>query len=152
MDTIRSKAICAQVVAAYSHCPRKAFLLHCTQEHGIPQEYLDMLEECTNVSRTRYLAVLRQRSTQIRSYGDSDLSSGIDVLTEANLKAGDLEAYCDVLTTVGSTEEANAIQLRTNRRSLWELLAFRKIMSLLSRSPVTHSGKFRGPFPPWGIL
>jgi predicted RecB family nuclease len=103
MDTIRSKAICAQVVAAYSHCPRKAFLLHCTQERGIPHEYLDMLEECTNVSRTRYLAVLRQRSTQIGSYGDSDLSSGIDVLTEANLQAGDLEAYCDVLTMVGST-------------------------------------------------
>jgi hypothetical protein len=55
-----------------------------------------MLEECTNVSRTRYLAVLRQRSTQIHSYGDSDLSPGIDVLTEANLQAGDLEAYCDV--------------------------------------------------------
>jgi hypothetical protein len=103
MDAIRNKAICTHVVAAYSHCPRKAFLLHCTDERGTPHEYLDMLEECRNVGRTRYLAVLHQTSTQIRSYDDSALSSGIDVLTQANLRTADLEAYCDVLTKVGST-------------------------------------------------
>jgi predicted RecB family nuclease len=103
MDAIGSKAICTEVVAAYSHCPRKAFLLHCTEERGTPHQYLDMLEECARVSRTRYLAVLHQTGTRIRSYGDSALSSGIDVLTEANLKSGDVEAYCDVLTKVGRT-------------------------------------------------
>jgi predicted RecB family nuclease len=107
MDAIRNKAICTHVVAAYSHCPRKAFLLHCTDERGTPHEYLDMLEECRNVGRTRYLAVLHQTSTQIRSYDDSALSSGIDVLTQANLRTGDLEAYCDVLTKVGSTRRGN---------------------------------------------
>jgi len=101
MDAIRNKAICTHVVAAHSHCPRKAFLLHFTEERGTPHEYLDMLEECTNVSRSKHLSVLHQTSRQIRSYRDGILSSGIDVLTEANLKAGDLEAYCDVLTKVG---------------------------------------------------
>jgi predicted RecB family nuclease len=103
MDTIRSKAICAQVVAAYSHCPRKAFLLHCTEERGAPHEYLSVLEECANVSRTRFLTVLQKTSTRITSYGEGAISSGIDVLTETNLKAGDVEAYCDVLTKIGST-------------------------------------------------
>src|SRR5215469_15664524 len=107
MDGIRCKPISNEVVAAYSHCPRKAFLLHCTDEHGTPHEYLDMLEECRNVSRTKYLAVLHQTSTQIHSYDDSALSSGIDVLTQANLKTGDLEAYCDVLTKVGSTRRGD---------------------------------------------
>jgi predicted RecB family nuclease len=102
MDAIRNKAICTQVVAAYSHCPRKAFLLQSTDERGTPHEYLDMLKQCSNVGRTKYLAVLNQTSTQIRPYDDSALSSGIDVLTQANLKTGDLEAYCDVLTKVGS--------------------------------------------------
>jgi len=110
MDAIHNKAICTQVVAAYSHCPRKAFLLQCTDERGAPHEYLDMLEECRNLSRTKYLAVLHRTSTQVYSYGDSALSSGIDVLTQANLKTGDLEAYCDVLTKVGST-------LRGDRKS-----------------------------------
>ena len=40
MDAIRNKAICTQVVAAYSHCPRKAFLLQSTDERGTPHEYL----------------------------------------------------------------------------------------------------------------
>jgi hypothetical protein len=65
MDAIRNKAIRTQVVSAYSHCPRKAFLLHCTDERGTPHDYLDMLEECRNASRTRYLAVLNR--TNIRS-------------------------------------------------------------------------------------
>jgi predicted RecB family nuclease len=34
-------------------------------------------------------------------YVDGAISSGINVLTEAELKAEDLEAYCDVLTKVG---------------------------------------------------
>ena len=104
MDAIRSKAIRTDVVAAYSHCPRKAFLLHCTKERGTPHEYLEMLEECASASRTRYVAILHhQTSAQIRPYADDAISSGSEVLTEANLTAGDLEAYCDVLTKVGST-------------------------------------------------
>jgi len=102
MDGTRRKPISNEVVAAYSHCPRKAFLLHCTEERGTPHEYLEMLEECTNVSRSRYWALLRETSAPIRSYGDDAISSRINVLTEANLRAGDLEAYCDALTKVGT--------------------------------------------------
>jgi hypothetical protein len=81
---VRTKAISAEVIAAYSHCPRKAFLLHCTDQGGTPHEYLNVLEECANVSRTRYLGVLRETSAGIRSYGDDAISSGIDLLTEEN--------------------------------------------------------------------
>ena len=102
MDGIRSKAISNEVVAAYSHCPRKAFLLHCTEERGTPHEYLEMLEECTNVSRSQYSALLHETCAPIRSYGDDPISSRVNVLTEANLKVGDLEAYCDTLTKVGT--------------------------------------------------
>jgi hypothetical protein len=109
MDANDNKAICTEVVTAYSHCPRKAFLLHCTNERGAAQEYLQMLEECANVSRARHLAVLHQTSTRIIRIGDRAdraISLGIDELTGANLKAGDLEAYCDVLTKVGTRNSA----------------------------------------------
>src|SRR5437773_224726 len=49
-----------EVVSAYSHCPRKAYLLHCTDERGTPQEYQCILEERTRVTKARYLASLRQ--------------------------------------------------------------------------------------------
>jgi predicted RecB family nuclease len=106
-DSIRSKVIRTDVVSAYSHCPRKAFLLHCTEERGTPHEYQVILEEHTNVSRTSYLAALQQTSTSIRSYKDGTISSGIDVLTEANLKVADLDGYCDVLTKVSGTRREN---------------------------------------------
>ena len=43
MDGTRRKPISNEVVAAYSHCPRKAFLLRCTEERGTPHEYLEIL-------------------------------------------------------------------------------------------------------------
>jgi hypothetical protein len=106
-DAIRRKVIRADVVSAYSHCPRKAFLLHCTEERGTPHEYQVILEEHTNVRRTSYLAALQKTSASIRSYKDGTISSGIDVLTEANLKAADLDGYCDVLTKVSGTRHEN---------------------------------------------
>jgi hypothetical protein len=69
-DAIRSKVIRADVVSAYSHCPRKAFLLHCTEERGTPHEYQVILEGHTNVRRTSYLAALQKTSASIRSYSE----------------------------------------------------------------------------------
>ena len=102
-EAIHGTTIRAEVVTAHSHCPRKAFLFHCTEDQGVRPEYLTILKERTNVTRTRYLADLQQTNTAIRSYGNGAISSGSDVLTEASLRAADLAAYCDVLTRVSST-------------------------------------------------
>ena len=109
-DAIRSKIIRAEIVCAYSHCPRKAFLLHCTEERGTPHEYAGIVEERTKVNRTRYLAALQQTSTSVCSYSDGGISSGIDVLMEAHLTAADLEVYCDVLTRVSSARREDAVE------------------------------------------
>ena len=101
----RGRIILAEVISAYSHCPRKAFLLHCSQERGTPHEYQGVLEERTKFNRTRYLDSLRQAHTSIRSYNDGGLSSGADIITEGHLRATGVEAYCDVLTRVGTRHE-----------------------------------------------
>src|SRR5207249_8675464 len=90
--------------------PRKAFLLHCTEERGTPHEYAGIVEERTKVNRTRYLAALQQTSTSVCSYSDGGISSGIDVLMEAHLTAADLEVYCDVLTRVSSARREDAVE------------------------------------------
>src|SRR6516165_5785753 len=97
----RGGIILAEVISAYSHCPRKAFLLHCSRERGTPHEYQAVLEERTKFTRIRYLDSLRQEHTSIRSYNEGGLSSGADVITGGHLRATDVEAYCDVLTRVG---------------------------------------------------
>ena len=99
--TMHTKVIRAEVVSAYSHCPRKAFLIHCTEDRGAPNEYACMLEERASANRETYLATLRQTNPSTCSYNDGAISSGTDILTEANLEAADVAAYCDSLRILG---------------------------------------------------
>ena len=98
--TIHTEVIRTEVVTAYSHCPRKAFLLHCTEDSGTPNDYVRILEERASANRASYLATLQQTNPSTCSYDDRAISSGIEVLTEANLEAADIEAYCDALRIV----------------------------------------------------
>ena len=90
--TTHTKLIHAEVVSAYSHCPRKAYLLHCTEDRGTPNDYACILQERANANRASYLAALHRRNTSTGSYNNRAMSSGIEVLTEANLKAANVEA------------------------------------------------------------
>src|ERR1039457_5321534 len=99
--TMNTRVIRAEVVSAYSHCPRKAFLLHCTEDPGTPNDYACMLEERASANRASYFAKLQRTNTSTRSYTDEAISSGIELLTEANLKAANVAAYCDALRIVG---------------------------------------------------
>jgi predicted RecB family nuclease len=99
--TMHTKVIRAEVVSAYSHCPRKAFLIHCTEDRGTPNDYACMLEERASANRASYLATLQRTNTSTCSFNDRAISSGIDILTEANLEAADVAAYCDSLRILG---------------------------------------------------
>ena len=95
--TNEPKVIRHEIVTAYSQCPRKAFLLHCTAERGAPKEYERLLEERSRANRISYLAKLQQTKTAICSYKNGALSSGVDALTEADFETANVEAHCDVL-------------------------------------------------------
>jgi hypothetical protein len=90
--TMHTKVIRAEGVSAYSHCPRKAFLLHCTEDRGTPNDCASILEKRASAHRASYLAKLQRTSTSICSYNDRAMSSGIEVLTEANLEVANVAA------------------------------------------------------------
>ena len=98
---MQTKVIHGEAVSAYSHCPRKAYLLHCTEDRGTPNDYSCILENGANVNRASYLANLQRINASTCSYSDRAFSSGIEVLTEANLDAANVTAYCDALRIVG---------------------------------------------------
>jgi len=98
---MHTKVIRAEVVSAYAHCPRKAFLIHCTEDRGTPNDYACILEERASANRASYLATLRRTNTSICSYDDEAKSSGVEILTEAKLKAANVATYCDALRIVG---------------------------------------------------
>jgi hypothetical protein len=91
------KPITPDVVVAYSHCPRKAYLLLCTEEHGIPHEYQRIVAADQRRNQASFLNGLTQE------HGDNLDCRGTDFLpspghrSAAVLKTPDCEAYCDRL-------------------------------------------------------
>lgn len=99
-------AITSEIVVAYSQCPRKAFLLLCTDEQGMPHEYMRLLEQQKSLNQTNYLSklnILNQISLEEKSHSFTDLAHEGSLVIKATLKTEGLEAYCDVLTQIGSS-------------------------------------------------
>jgi len=92
----------SEVVVAYSHCPRKAFLLLFSGDKKEPHEYVRILEKQASFNRAKYLTALKQDNTCVSPYDPDNIENSGIFLVEAKLKAQSLEAYCDVLTKVKS--------------------------------------------------
>src|SRR5258708_526354 len=99
-QTKLNRIIGMEVVTAYAHCPRKAFLLYCTEEPALPHEYQVILEERARAGTIRYLNGLQQIHTSISPYCEVDLSSDVDILIDVNLVAANVATYCAALVRV----------------------------------------------------
>ena len=91
------KPITPDVAVAYILCPRKAYLLLCTDEQGAPHDYPGVLAADQRRNQTSYLNGLKQR----HGYDAGDdwklLRPGGDPLLPTVLKTLYCEAYCDGL-------------------------------------------------------
>ena len=92
-----NSVITSEVVVAYSHCPRKAFLLLFSDDKKKTHEYIRILENQANINRAKYLNALKQDNIDVSPY-DSNNNNSSGFLVKATLKVQNLEAYCDVLT------------------------------------------------------
>ena len=94
------KVITTEVVAAYSHCPRKAFLLLCTAEKGIPHAYVHIIQQRKKDHQRKYIRTLKQKNRDVQPYNVDNLKNGSDFLINVTLKVEGVEADCGVLTKV----------------------------------------------------
>ena len=93
------KLVTTEVAVAYTVCPRKAFLLLCTDEQGDPHDYLRILAEEQRRNQARYLNGLKQRHPDASGFTGKLPGHGGGPLWAATLKTDlDCEAYCDSLT------------------------------------------------------
>ncbi len=92
------KPITPDVVVAYTLCPRKAYLLLCTDEQGAPHDYPRILAADQRRNQASYLNGLKQRHGDESGYGGTLLRLGGGPRLAAILKTLDCEAYCDSLT------------------------------------------------------
>jgi predicted RecB family nuclease len=100
LRTIHNEVILAEVVSAYRHCPRKAFLLHRAENPCKPNEYGRLVEERAKANKASYLAALEHANISVCAYNDRAISEGCDVLTDANIEAANVRAHCDLRASV----------------------------------------------------
>jgi predicted RecB family nuclease len=99
-----NKIISSDVLVAQSQCPRKAYLLLCTNEQGQTHEYMRILAEEKTENQQQHIKALRQKQHDVQPYAAKGLSSRSDFLVEAKLQAEGLEADCGLLVrTNGSS-------------------------------------------------
>ncbi len=92
------KKITSEVLIAYSLCPRKAFLLLCSNEKGSVPEYSQVLRLKKEASQQSYINSLEQQALNAQSYNIHNLKDGWSYLTSATINVENLEASCGVLT------------------------------------------------------
>lgn len=92
------KPITSGAIVAYTHCPREAFLLLCTDEHGTPHDYPRLLAQQQRVNQSGYVERLKQQYPEAMAYPGRLPRAGRSMLLAATLRVQDLEADCAVLT------------------------------------------------------
>lgn len=93
-----------EVVVAFFHCHRKAFLLLFSEAKKGPHEYVRIIANRTNTNRAAYLNFLKRANVNVVNYNPDNFKKGNDFLIEATLNTLCLESYCDVLTKAGSRQ------------------------------------------------
>lgn len=94
--------ITTDICVAYSHCPRKAFLLLSGAKAGKNHEYVEILAQKKEASQTAYLTKLSQNQSDIHSYETKGLESKSAMLANATLQTDVFQAECGLLTKVAT--------------------------------------------------
>jgi len=101
--------VTSEVVVAYSQCPRKGFLVLCSDRQARRHEYEAILEQQRQTNQAYYLEALSKDHPDAAAYGPNDVRSGKTCLIRATLTSGSLEARCDALTRARGSASPGAV-------------------------------------------
>jgi hypothetical protein len=93
------KIISSEIVVAYSHCPRKAFLL-ASGEQGVDVEYANILTQQKNFQKDKRMESISPTEFAIQIDKANNLKKHRDILANVNLRSEYFEANCDILARV----------------------------------------------------
>jgi len=97
--------ITADIVVAYSQCPRKAYLLLFSSDKGEPHEYVQILEQQRCANQKGYLNRLQQTHADVQPYSLENLRKGSKVLINPTAT---LTRTCSVTQRVVGTSNTHA--------------------------------------------
>jgi predicted RecB family nuclease len=94
------KPITADIAVAYTHCPRKAFLLLNAASPPPPHEYESLCRDRGAAHRERYTAQLRRDGHEVARGDREAIGAGYRHLVGVDLQVSDLSAPCDALVRI----------------------------------------------------
>lgn len=97
------RTISSEILVSYSQCPRKAYLLLCTTQRGMPHEYVRILQQQKEALQREYIKELKQKNPDVQSYSTDNLKNRSSFLINAELKTDGFEAECGILTKVAGS-------------------------------------------------
>jgi predicted RecB family nuclease len=92
--------ITTEIAVAYTHCPRKAFLLLNAASPPPPHEYESLCRDRGAAHRERYADQLRRDGHELATCDREGLDAGHRFLVVGDLRASDLSASCDALVRI----------------------------------------------------
>jgi len=95
--TMSSRIITTPIVAGFLECDRKAFLLLFGEEKGTPHEYTRIVERLRTINRAKQISTLIEQGKVVKPYKASSLEEKGCFFTDVKIRAGSLEAYCDMV-------------------------------------------------------
>ncbi len=95
-----SRLITSEIVTAYADCPRKAYLLLCTNTRGTPHEHSQILKKQQSENQHIYFDRLQSENIDVQPYSSAHFKRGYDFLINATLRTDTLAADCPILTKV----------------------------------------------------
>jgi predicted RecB family nuclease len=95
-----TRTVTADLVEAYSLCPRKAFLLMAGEPNPGPHEYVRIIDEQAAANRQAHRASLEKAEELPPGGRAADLGTGSKALADMELAADGLHARCEFLTKV----------------------------------------------------
>ena len=60
-----NKVITSEILVSYSQCLRKAYLLLCTDQRGIPNEYISIIQQRKKVLQREYINIFKQNNPDV---------------------------------------------------------------------------------------
>ena len=98
--TVRQKKITAEIVAAYSQCPRKGFLLLCTDQRGEIHEYMRIIRERKEANQNKYKRNLKEAGYSFQTCTISNRKFDSDYLENSTINFNHLKADYDLLKRI----------------------------------------------------
>jgi len=102
------KIISSEIVVAYSHCPRKAFLL-ASGEQGVDVEYANILTQQKNFQKDKRMESISPTEFAIQIDKVNNLKKHRDILANVNLRSEYFEANCDILARVDKVSPSKKV-------------------------------------------